>query len=821
MQHWKTLRDRLGAASAVILVIATLSVAWISRSSGAPQTLTLTPEADAYVYESKPTQNYGTATALRVDGSPIMRSYLRFDLTTVSNTITRATLRIYAQSSHRTGYELRPVSDTSWSERTITYQNAPAVGSAVIGRSGGFSSGQWTTIDVTAVVQPGTKLSLAIVTGDATQMNLASRETGATAPQLVLEFANSNSATPTPASSSSTPTPAAPSPTPTTAPSPSPTPTPGAPVTGDSLSFPIRAAFYYPWFPEAWRQSGLYPFTHYHPSLGYYDTGDATVIRQHIAAMQYGGIQAAIASWWGQGHHTDVDFAKILQASDGTGFKWAIYHEQEGQRDLTADEIRSDLTYIRDRYASDPDYLRVNGKFVVFVYNADDSSCEVADRWVPIARQLGAYLVLKVFVGYRTCPTQPDSWHQYAPAVAADQQRGFSYTISPGFWLATQSQPRLARDPNRWAQNVRDMVASGEPWQLITTFNEWGEGTSVESAQEWASSSGFGVYLDILHTNGQGTAPSPTPTPAPTPTAAPTPTPAPSPTPTTPPSSTSPVTVVAVGDIACDPSASGWNNNNGTATSCRHKYTAELAKRLAPSYVLVLGDIQYEDGSLSKFQQSYDPTWGQLKAITKPVPGNHEYLTSGAAGYFDYFGTLAGDRTKGYYAFDLGNNWIGIAINSNCSKAGGCGAGSPQYQFVQSVLEANRGKNVLVFLHHPYWTTGNYYGQYKSSLGPLYRLFDQYGVDLSLAGHDHNYQRFALQNADSVCNTGTVRHFVVGTGGKNVYDADVHAADEPCDEVRIDNVYGVLKLSLYPDRYEWAFVREDGTILDQGSSPVR
>jgi len=812
VQHWKTLRDRLGAVSAIILVIATLSVAWISRSSGANQTLTLTPVADAYVFESKPSQNFGSSTALRADGSPIMRSYLRFDLSGVSSPIGRATLRLYAQSTHRTGYEVRPVADSSWGERTITYQNAPAVGTTVIARSGPFSTGQWTSVDVTTLARPGSVFSLAIVTSDATQMNLASRESGSTAPQLVLEFSASASPTPSPTPVPPTPTTAV---TPTPATTPSPSPSPG----NSSLAFPIRAIFYYPWFPEAWTQSGLYPYTRYHPTLGYYDTGDPAIIRQHIAAMQYGGIQAAIASWWGQGHHTDVDFAKILQASDGTGFKWAIYHEQEGQRDLTPDEIRSDLTYIRDRYANDPDYLRVNGKFVVFVYNADDSSCEVADRWVPVAHEVGAFLVLKVFSGYRTCTNQPDSWHQYSPAVAADQQRGYSYTISPGFWKVTESQPRLTRDLNRWAQNVRDMIASGEPWQLITTFNEWGEGTAVESAQEWATSSGYGAYLDVLRANGQMSTPTPTPTPSPTPTPAPTTTPTPTPTP--PPTTNGATTVVAVGDIACDPGSSSWNNNNGTATACRHKYTAELAKRLAPAYVLALGDLQYEDGALAKFQQSYDPTWGQLKTLTKPVPGNHEYQTSGASGYYDYFGALAGDRSKGYYVFDLGNNWIAIAINSNCSKVGGCGAGSPQYQFVQNVLQANRGKNVLVFLHHPYWTTGNYYGQYKSSLGDLYRLFDQYGVDLSLAGHDHNYQRYAIQNADSVCNTGSVRHFVVGTGGKNVYDADVHAADEPCDEVRIDNAYGVLKLVLYADHYEWAFVREDGTVLDQGSSSVR
>jgi hypothetical protein len=238
MQHWKTLRDRLGAVSAIILVIATLSTAWLSRSSGAPQTLTLTPEADAYVYQSKSSQNFGTNTALRADGSPIMRSYLRFDLTNVSNTITRAPLRLYAQSSHSTGYELPPVADTSWGERTITYQNAPAISDAVIGRSGRFASGQWTSVDVTSAVRPGTKVSFAIVTSDPTQMNLASRETGSTAPQLVLEFANTNPATPTPATASPTPTAPAPSPTPTPAPSPSPTPPPAWPPGSSKNSIP-------------------------------------------------------------------------------------------------------------------------------------------------------------------------------------------------------------------------------------------------------------------------------------------------------------------------------------------------------------------------------------------------------------------------------------------------------------------------------------------------------------------------------------------------------------------------------------------------------
>ena len=217
--------------------------------------------------------------------------------------------------------------------------------------------------------------------------------------------------------------------------------------------------------------------------------------------MQYGGISLGIASWWGVGHHTDQRIPALLSAATGTGFRWALYYEDEGSANPSVDQIRADLTYIRDNYGSDPSYARIDGRFVVFVYNANDSDCAVADRWQK-ANTVGAYVVLKVFTGYKTCANQPQSWHQYSPVVAADSQKGVSYAISPGFWQIGQGV-RLARDLPRWQQNVRDMVASGAPWQLVTTFNEWGEGTAVESAVEWESASGYGAYLDALHRNGQ------------------------------------------------------------------------------------------------------------------------------------------------------------------------------------------------------------------------------------------------------------------------------------------------------------------------------
>ena len=294
-------------------------------------------------------------------------------------------------------------------------------------------------------------------------------------------------------------------PTATAVPTPvrTPVPTTPPPLPGSQPPLPVRAAFYYPWFPESWKQQGMDPFTKYHPSLGFYDSSAPATIRQHIQAMQYGGIQVGISSWWGVGTRTDTRLPAILGNTAGNSFRWSIYYEQESLGDPPVSQLASDLQYIRDHYAADPSFFKVAGRFVVFVYTDGADACAMATRWSEANAGINAYLVLKVFSGYRTCPAQPAGWHQYSAASAADSQAGYDYSISPGFDKANEASPRLARDATRWAQNVRDMVASGAPFQLITTFSEWGEGTSIESASEWASASGYGTYLDILHANGQ------------------------------------------------------------------------------------------------------------------------------------------------------------------------------------------------------------------------------------------------------------------------------------------------------------------------------
>jgi hypothetical protein len=323
----------------------------------------------------------------------------------------------------------------------------------------------------------------------------ASQPTAPTEPGSVATSASPGSVTPSAGATEQpgngpttgpTGTPANPPTNPPTNPpaTPGPTVRPG----GASLRFPIRAAFYYPWFPEAWKQQGYNPFSHYEPTLGYYAT--TAVARQHIAVMRGAGIQAGIASWWGQGSPTDRRIATLLAAAGS--FRWTLYYEAEGTGDPSVTRIRADLAYIGTHYATNPAYLRVAGKPVIFVYADGADRCGMVDRW-HAANTAGFYVVLKVFPGFKTCAGQPSSWHQYAPAVASDRQAGYSFSISPGFWKRSEATARLVRDPIRWAKNVAAMTASGEPWQLITTFNEWGEGTGVESTVQFGS-----TYLSTL-----------------------------------------------------------------------------------------------------------------------------------------------------------------------------------------------------------------------------------------------------------------------------------------------------------------------------------
>lgn len=605
----------------------------------------------------------------------------------------------------------------------------------------------------------------------------------------------------------------APTPVPTVAPTPAPTvaPTPAptaAPVT--NLTFPVRGAFYYPWYAETWTVNGAH--VAYHPTLGYYSSDTSSVYPSHIAAMAYANVDVAIVSWWGPGTHNEATrIPMLLAAAAASHVKIAFYYEKEGAADPSSAEIASDLAYLQSHYGASPATAKINGGIVVFVYNANDSTCAVVDRYAA-GNTVGAYIDLKVFTGFKTCPTQPSAWHQYGPSTAASEHAPYSYVVSPGFWRADEASPRLARDLTRWQTNVAAMVASGEPWQLVTTFSEWGEGTAIESATEWTSTSGYGDYLDVLHNNGQGTVPTPTPTPTPSPTPVPTPTPTPAPTavptptpaPTATPAPTQPPAgdpvLLAAGDIA-------------SCSSTGDEATANILGQYPNAVIAAVGDNAYVDNTPAEYTNCYDPSWGRYKSQIKPVPGNHEYHTSGASGYFGYFGAAAGDPAKGYYAYDLGT-WRVYALNSNCSNVGGCGAGSAQEVWLKNDLAAHPNVCKLAYYHHPRYNSGSSHGN-TVEMQTFWQDLYNGGVDVVLNGHEHTYERFAPMDANGNLDTvHGIAEWVVGNGGYNHYS---FGTIQPNSVVRNSTAFGVLKLTLHDGSYDWQELAVGNAFTDAGS----
>jgi chitodextrinase len=281
---------------------------------------------------------------------------------------------------------------------------------------------------------------------------------------------------------------------------------------------------------------------------------------------------------------------------------------------------------------------------------------------------------------------------------------------------------------------------------------------------------------------------------------------------TTPSAGASQVIAVA-GDIACATSDANYNGGNGTATACRQKATSNLVVNGGYAAVLALGDNQYNSGSLSSFQAAYDPTWGRFKSITHPAVGNHEYGTPNASGYFSYYGASAGDPSKGYYSFDLGA-WHLISLNSNCTIVA-CTAGSAQETWLRNDLASHSNLCTLAFDHHARWSSGH--DGDNTFMQPMWQDLYDANADLFLSGHSHNYERFAPQNASGgLDNARGIRQFVVGTGG--AFFTGVGSA-HPNSQVRNNDTFGILKLTLRSTGYDWQFVPEAGrTFTDSGST---
>ena len=280
-----------------------------------------------------------------------------------------------------------------------------------------------------------------------------------------------------------------------------------------------------------------------------------------------------------------------------------------------------------------------------------------------------------------------------------------------------------------------------------------------------------------------------TPTRTPTSVSSPTRTPTASSTP-----SSGSVVLVGAGDISrCD-------NNNDEAT-------AKLLDGISGT-VFTAGDNVYDSGTTSEYANCYDPTWGRNKARTKPVPGNHEYQTSGASGYFQYF-----NNVPSYYAYNLGA-WRIYALNSEIDTS----ASGAQGTWLQSDLAANPKQCVLAYWHKPRWSSGSTHGS-DSGMQAIWQILYNAGADLVINGHEHNYERFAQMNVSGAAVSQGMREIVVGTGGASHYG---FGSALSTSEVRNSSTYGVLKLTLSGSSYSWQFVPVAGsTFTDSGSNNCR
>jgi acid phosphatase type 7 len=283
--------------------------------------------------------------------------------------------------------------------------------------------------------------------------------------------------------------------------------------------------------------------------------------------------------------------------------------------------------------------------------------------------------------------------------------------------------------------------------------------------------------------------------------------------------------VVAAGDLACQ----SLPNGQGIAT-CQSGAVANLIRQIAPDRFLALGDLQYNNGKLSEFRRVWDVQFGDLRGITSPIPGNHEYGTTDAAGYFRYFGEIAAPP-HGYYSFDLGE-WHIVALNSAiCGDDPGCGPGSPQYNWLAKDLSANADHDcTLAMMHHPRYDwrpyqkwvvddgTTQFGGSSTAPVVPFWEALHDAGVELVLNGDNHLYQRWAPQDAHGNAVDGGTVQFTVGTGGRLLYQFGRPPRPENL-EVTQNDAFGVVKLTLHQKGYshKWMSAPRQPEFEDSGT----
>jgi hypothetical protein len=272
---------------------------------------------------------------------------------------------------------------------------------------------------------------------------------------------------------------------------------------------------------------------------------------------------------------------------------------------------------------------------------------------------------------------------------------------------------------------------------------------------------------------------------------------------------------VTAADVPSSPATSAVLVGAGDIASCGSEGDEATARLLdhIDGTVFTVGDNAYPDGTAEDFRRCYQPSWGRHLARTLPAPGNHDHHTAAAAAYHAYFGSRAGQADRSWYSTELGA-WHVIVLDSECKAVGGCDPSSSQGRWLAADLASNPVSCTLIIWHRPRFSSGDH--RSDRSVDPFWKAAYAAGVDLIVNGHDHHYERFAPQDPTGLADDARgIRQIVVGTGGARFGRIGRAVANS---EIRVGSSFGVLRLTLRADDYDWEFIPVQlGSFRDAGT----
>ncbi len=768
------MKDKLSPGFRTILFCLVILAAAIQLKPAAGQTvaLTLTPAADAYVNQSYPGSNYGSSAQLRVDGSPLVYSYLRFVVAGLNGSVvSSATLRIYANSASSAGVAAYREPDQAWTERGITYTNAPGFG-ARLGQSGPFGGGTWISIDVSAAVTGEGEVDFGLGGLNSTAISLGAREDSAHAPQLVLVTQSQATATAVTLAPSASFTPTL-TPTATLTASYTATITPTATLVESETATITPTA-----------------------TLTASDTATSTPAATETATAT--PVQSATFTLTATSTATQPETPTALPSPSGTAtsipgatptptFTLTPSPFPISQPVLfvpTADAYVNQ-SYPTSNYGSSTQ-LRVDGsplvtsylRFVVSGLNGAAVSSATLRIYANSASSAGVAAYRELDQAW----AEKGITYNNAPAFGA--RLGQSGPFVGGTWTSIDVSPAVTGEGeidfglgglNSTAISLGAHEDSAHAPQLVVVIQGQATVTATLTPQP-----GLTLTPTVTATVSATATPTVPVTPQPDP------------------------VILAAGDIAKCGSISPAPGNGAFITS--NMLLADGGN------IFTLGDNSNDAGSLADYQNCFGPTWGRLMDRLHITMGNHDIGNAGQD-FFTYFSGMTGDW--GHYSLNLGS-WHIIVLNAECGIGGqGCEPGSIQETWLRQDLATNTQKCVLAMWHQPLFTSGTQspYPGMETFWQDLYA----YGADVILNGHNHNYERFDPQNPDAGADPNGIREFVVGTGGASLDSSSLPLAANQV--VRSAAAYGYLRLTLHTDGYDWQFVAQPGSsFTDSGSA---